>query len=213
MPPAARRRAGARADVTGVTFVAQEQVIRTIQRDETLGLACGGEDALRVIDVYDLIRRRVEDDEGTPEIPDRVAHPVFRQVVEQLPADTDASTGKSDKRFLLRREFGSSVKQGTTQEGGLRGRTNRRDHCRFRDQRRHRQDGGPAEAVADQQTWGLVIVTEEVRGRAQVVQVGGEVGISEVALAFTQPREVEPQHGDAAFHERATDPVNHFQVL
>jgi len=70
---------------------------------------------------------------------------------------------------------------------------------------RTRQDGGPTEAVSNQDRRRGVVLAQPVRGSDQVVDVGGEVRVGKVALTFAQPREVEAENPDPAFHESPRD--------
>ena len=59
------------------------------------------------------------------------------------------------------------------------------DHC------------GSAEAVADEKLWRGVVLAEPPGGEPEVVEVGGEVGVGEIAFARTEAGEVEPEDADA----------------
>jgi len=59
------------------------------------------------------------------------------------------------------------------------------DHC------------GTAEAVADEQLWRSVVLAEPRCGEPEVVEVGGEVSVGEIAFARAEAGEVEPEDTDA----------------
>jgi hypothetical protein len=50
---------------------------------------------------------------------------------------------------------------------------------------------GAAEAVADQQPWSLQLGAQPVRRGQQIADVGRKIGVGELALAGTEPGEVE----------------------
>ena len=59
------------------------------------------------------------------------------------------------------------------------------------------QHRGTPQGMAHQYLGACVVLLQERSGRLQVRDVGGEGGVGEHALAFTQAREVEAQGGDA----------------
>jgi len=51
--------------------------------------------------------------------------------------------------------------------------------------------------VADEKLWRGVVLAEPPGGEPEVVEVGGEVGVGEIAFARTEAGEVEPEDADA----------------
>jgi hypothetical protein len=67
------------------------------------------------------------------------------------------------------------------------------------------QHGGAAEAVADENGRRLVLLTQPVGGAHEILHIGTEIGVGELALARAEPGEVEAQCRDAELAQPAGD--------
>ena len=76
-----------------------------------------------------------------------------------------------------------------------------------------RQHRRAPQAVADQDLRSPQALAHEVGRRHQVVEVGGEVGGGEIALALPQPGEVEAQHRDPLVDQRRADAAERLEVF
>ena len=68
------------------------------------------------------------------------------------------------------------------------------EHCR------------PAQRVPDQKRWCRIVCAEKISGVGQIVNVGAEVGVGEVAPRLAQPGEVESEDRDSEVGQGSGDP-------
>ena len=61
------------------------------------------------------------------------------------------------------------------------------------------------QGMADQDLRRFVLLLKPCRRGDQIVHVGREIGIGEIAFAAAQAREIEAQHRDPLFRKRASD--------
>jgi hypothetical protein len=135
------------------------------------------------------------------------------RVFQQLAPDGEAARADlyrglalaADGLFLRREQAAHMLGAGRRADGG--------DGLDRRQPMRRRQDGGAAQAVADQQPGGAPLALQRRCGGQQIVHVRREIGIGEVALAAAQPGEVEAQYRDAALCQRLADAPRPGQVL
>src|SRR6185312_5571356 len=82
-----------------------------------------------------------------------------------------------------------------------------RDHTDgFRNLSSSGENSCTAEAVTYEDLRGRVPLTKHVGRADDVLDVRREVGVGELALARSEPGEVEPQHADPSVYEAARDP-------
>ena len=58
-----------------------------------------------------------------------------------------------------------------------------------------------AEAMANQNIWSHTFLPHRVDGGSQIIDVGREIRVGELAFAFSKTSEVETQHGEATFSQ------------
>lgn len=119
-----------------------------------------------------------------------------------------ASTGLS-----LALDLGGVGAEQSPHVGGLARRADRRHRAGVVEATGGGDHSGAPEAVSDEKARWLVLAAEVLRRADRVLDVGREVCVCEVALARTQPGEVEPQHRDPRVREASRDRRRRFHVL
>src|SRR5690606_15171020 len=76
-----------------------------------------------------------------------------------------------------------------------------------------REDRRAAKAVADQQGRRLIFLPKIFRRLDDIGDIGGEIGVGELPVAFTKPGEIEAQRGDAEPGQRFGDPACRRDIL
>ncbi len=196
-------RGPSRDDLGGIgrILARDEQMIRSIQRDEALGVLRGGVDTPRVIDVDDFVLRRMKDEKRLGELRDARGETLLGEILEKLPLDRERSTGDRDRRLsgaLDRREVALEKR---AHVAWVARRADRHDGPCLGDVRSRGEDGGSAQAVTDQEQRGRVLPAQELHRRNEVRDVGGEIRVHELALARAETREIEAQDREAPAHE------------
>ena len=179
-----------------------QQVIGAIERDEALRVAGHLEETACVLDADGLVDGRVEDEQRLAEIRHGGLQRRGRQILEELPADPERPAGERDQRLAARGDLLALVREELRHVAWIRRRADRRD------------GNGPGIAVPPpgpprrrgcgrRASPAPRARGEEVRGADQVLDVGGEGRVGEVAVAAAESREVEPQHGHRSQPVRA----------
>jgi hypothetical protein len=168
-----------------------EEVIGVIERDEALWMLGGVEYTPSVVDIDKLISRSMEDEECPMQHLDSMGEVLSAHVLEKLATNRKWSTSYLDgnlTRALKGRD--GVVGKEVDQLGRVEGRPNRDHGDSFGELRGGSQDGGPSQTVANNDFGGLVVIAQQVGRSQQVIDVGREVGVSEVAVAGPEPGEV-----------------------
>ena len=122
---------------------------------------------------------------------------LLRDVVDEFTADAEGAPGERDLDLA---PFADRIDVLAEQPGhmaGIGGCCNRRYRACLRYLAGGRQHGGAAETMPDQQRGRPVRRAKVVRGGNEILDVGRERGIGELALAHANPGEIEPQHRDS----------------
>lgn len=188
-------------------------MVGTVERDKALGMTGGFEDAPRMVDLDHLVGGRVQHQERPPESADALALTLPGEIVDQRPANTKRTAGERHVGFLRRGKLGRRGQKRLLEMLGLGRRADRHHRLDLGDPTGHREDGGPAEAVPDQEIGGPPTVPQKVDRGAQVLQIGREVGVGEIALAFPQTGEVKAKDLEPLLDQRPGDPHDRLQVL
>ena len=155
----------------------------------------------------------MEDQQVATQPADDVLQAMVLQGVEECLADPEAPAGEFDLGLAVALDVGDPVREvvhqmpriGRCADGGdapdLRNPVGRGQHRRT------------AERMADQNGRRLSLAAHPVGRRHQVVDVRGEAGIGELAVAVPETGEVESQHRDVALGQPRGDPPGRRQVL
>ena len=165
-----------------------EQVVGAVERDEALGVPRDLEDPARVRDGNHRVARAVEDQERSVELGDRRFASRLAQVVEELAPDPkrtacdrhDGLAVAFDRRQVSREQAAHVLRRERRADG--------RDGLRFRQLSGGGEHGRAAEAVADEQARRPDGLLQVVRGRDEVLDIGREGRVREVALASNRGR-------------------------
>jgi hypothetical protein len=155
----------------------------------------------------------MKDEERPAQAGDGLALPLRPDVVQELLAHAEAPTGELDFRFAGRFDFRARRGEKPPHVPGIEGRADGRDRRALGNSRRRRKHRRAPEAVPDQELRRGVLVTEPVRRRHEIRDVGREIGVGEFALAPAEPGEVEAQHGKTGRGERGADAGGRQRVL
>ena len=138
---------------------------------------------------------------------------LWEDVVQKLPPKLQVAPGDPHDRLALRLDFRD--RRGDQMADVLRigGGGDRRHGPRFGHLSDRGQHGRAAETVPDQQGRGRVVFAQECGRGDQISDVRGESGVGEVAAAFPQTGEVEPQYREAARRQSGADPRRRQHVL
>ena len=170
-------------------------------------------DLRRLVDRYDAVHRRVKHQQRGAEFADTVGRRVALQIVQQLSPDAELAQTEFDRGFARGGNLvGAAAEQVLDVTRG--GRSTDRHHRAHRFQPASRgQHRGTPEAVTDQDLRRLVPRLQGRSGAQQVIDVGGKVGVGEIAVAVAEPGEIEAQHRDTARRQRAADARGRRDIL
>ena len=203
-------------DVGGVVGVgvAAEQVVGVVEGDEALGVLGGGEDGGGVVDADDRVQRGVEDEECAAEIADGVRSSLAGgDVLEKGALDGEGAAAERHLGLALGLDVGERAAEIVGDVGRVGGGADGDDGLGAGDLAGGGEHGGTAQAVADQDAWRQAALLEVGGGARQVLDVGAEVGVGELALAVAEAGEVEAQHGDAEACQALGDAAGGGDVL
>ena len=139
--------------------------------------------------------------------------PVLGDVVEEIARDVERPAGQRDLDLAMLADVFDTILEQSRDMGGIGGCGDGDDGLGFRNLPGGSENGGAAEAVADQDRWGLPGLAQMIGGAHEIGDVGGEVGIGEIAFAGAQSCEIEPQHRDAFCGKRHRDAFGSKHVL
>ena len=152
------------------------------------------EDLSGIVDLYEFVGWRVQDQQGSAQVPDPVLLRLGGDVVEEFAPDAErpaakehlGGTGCLDLLDCHRHQLHD------VRRVGRRGQCNHSPRTGY--PVRRGQYRGAAERVPDEQGGCLVIGPQVLGSANQVVHVGGEARRGEIALGIPQPGEIEAQH-------------------
>ena len=172
-------------------------MIGVVEGDEALGMLGGLEDRAGVLDADDLVARGVEDQQSLAELSQFLGAVLVGDVIEKLLPDAERPSHEQHLRLALGLDLRPLVGEEMGDMGRIGGRADGGDGNRFRHTMGGGQHGRAAEAVADQDLRRHVVIAQEVGGLHQILDIRGEVGVGEIALAGAEAGEIEAQDGDA----------------
>jgi len=160
----------------------RQQVVGIVERDEALGVPCGKKDARGIVDPDHLVARGMQYKQRPAERADLVVEPPHLGVLDERAPNAERPAGQLD--FGL--AFGPDPIERTAElpehVRHIGRRADRHDGLRLGNAFGRRQHGGSAERMADEYDGCLVVAPQVVGGADEILDVGGEVGIGEVAL-------------------------------
>jgi len=192
---------------------ARDQVVGGVERDEALGVARRDEDRRGVVDAHRGVERRVHDQQRQAQLLDPLGLAVGREVVEELLLDAERPAGQLDLGLARGLDLVARALEQVGDVAGVGRRADGGDGTQLRHSRGRRQHRGAAQAVADQQGRRGEAPAQGIGRGDQVVDVGTEVGVGELAVAVARPGEVEAQDGDVAVGELTGDAAGGEDVL
>jgi hypothetical protein len=196
------------ANEASVGFSRRQQMVGPIDRYETLRMPRCAEDPAGMVDPYHLVCRRMKDEEGTIQRRNSLPHMIFSQIVEKLTTDTNPPTRKLYLRLPHLLELGRLSEQQMPQMIGVARGTNRRHRPSVGDPMCCSQHRGSSQTVTDKEIGRTDLSAEVIRGRDQIGQIGGEVGLGKGPLALPEAREIKAQNRKSLLDEGTGD-TNH----
>ena len=173
-----------------------DEVIGAGERNEALGMLRRQEDMTGVLDPDRIVGRRMEDKQRLAQAGDARFKVLVGDVIEEGAADMELPAAERDLDFVLIAARGFPVGEQAGDVSGIGRGIDRHHRARFGDAMGGGEHSGSAEAVADQNRGRGKSLAQVVGGGDQIVDVGGERGVGELALAAAEPGEIETQHGD-----------------
>jgi hypothetical protein len=151
--------------------------------------------------------------QGTVQFPDAPGLRLAGQVFDELAPEGEWPPGELHGGLSLRFDQLESVGELPGDVRRLERRAQRRHGNAVGDAMGRREDGRTAQRMADQQRRGAVVGAQPIRGGDQIIHVGTEMRVGEIAAAAAQPREVETQHAEAGFRQPPRDEGGRLAVL
>ena len=180
-------------------------MIGLVEGDEALGVLGRDEDGTSVVDGDGLVERRVEDQERLAQAGDTLGQALTLDILQELLLDAEGPAGEQHLGLAGPFDLVPRAGEVVCHMGRVGRGTDGRHRLGVGDVAGGSQHSSATQAVADQDGGGAVVVPEVVRGGHQVGNVGGEVGVGELALAMAQAGEVEAQHGNAVARQTLGD--------
>src|SRR5579871_421539 len=191
--------------VVGILMPGQ-QMIGGVERDEALRMPRCQEDLGRVVDADDRIQGRMHDEEGAAKVANARLQRLHPDVVEEGLRDLEGPAADIDRGAPVRLDgFHPCFAQQVSNVRWLGRRAQGDDRAHRGDIGGRREHGRAAQAVPDEEGRREPSGGHALRGGYQILDVGGEAGRAEVALALAQAREVEANDADADRGQRAAD--------
>jgi len=188
-------------------------MIGLIERNEGFRVFGGLENAPGVVDADGLVERPVKDQQRLFHGPDLVLEGLAGNVFEELLLDREAASGQGHFRDAVLFDALQIAPEVVLHMVRIGRRPDGADALDTVHGAGRRQHGGATEAVADQDRRRLMVFAKPVCGGDQVVDVGTEVGVGELAVAMAEPREIKPEDADAVLDEAGGDPLGGKDVL
>src|SRR5579883_855759 len=163
------------------------------ERHEALRVPRGRENAAGVVDAHDLVRRRMEYQQRLAQDRNAPAQRLLGNIVQELAADAERPAGERNLHLAACADLFDLVLEDS---GDMRGIGRRRDgdhRTRLRHCGGGRQDGGAAQAVADEDR-GCPPFSAQLIGRGdQIGNIGGEGRVGELPFARSETGEIEAE--------------------
>ncbi len=166
-----------------------------------------------VLDPDDRVHRGVADKQGAPKARDRPVHTSGLEVFEELPPDAEPATPECDDGLPCGPDLALHRGEEVYDVAGIVRRADGYERPHGVEPPRSLQHGRAAEGVPDQDAGCLMCPLEERTRGDQIFHVGTEARIGEVAFAFAQAGEIEPQHRDPVPVELLADVDGCLDVL
>ena len=174
----------------GVSW-SREEVVRSVEGEKAFGVPRRGIDASRVVDTDGVVGGGMGNEERNAQLTGSLFDRVQRQVVEEFAADGEAAASDVDRGAPLLFDHG---KLRAEQARDVRDVGRRAERCDGTDLWEIGGDGDhrrPAETVADEQLGSRIVLAKPRRREPEIVEVGREIGVGEVALTRAETGEVE----------------------
>jgi hypothetical protein len=161
-----------------------------------------------MVDSYHLVCRRMKDEEGAIQSRNSLPHMTFSQIVEKLTTYTNPPARNPYLRLPHLLELGCFNEQQMPQMIGVARGADGGHRPSIGDSMCRGQNGRASQTVTDKEIGGTELTPEVIRGRDQIGQIGGEVGLGKGPLALPETREIEAQNRKSLLDERPGD-TNH----
>ena len=188
-------------------------MVGIVERNEALRVLGREIDFLCVVDADDVVDRRMEDQQGAPQMRDDVAELLRADVVEELLFDAKRTSDERNFRLALRFDAADIIAEIIGDMARIGRRTDGADGFDLIDLRGGCENRGTAKRMADQHFWCRQSLPHVVGGRDEITDVGGKVGICELAFACTEAGEIKSQHGNAVCRQAFGNPAGGEYVL
>jgi hypothetical protein len=169
-----------------------------VERYEALGVPAGIEDAPSVLDPDHLVSRSMEDEQRPVQVVDLCTEILRTHVLQELTADGEPPSGKLNRRLARALDSGHFGLEACNHVFRIGRCCDRHHRLYVRQVAGGREYRRAAERVTDQKLGRPMMLCEIVGGAAEVLDVGGEVRVGELATRGAEAREVEAQDGNAA---------------
>ncbi len=151
-------------------------MVGRIERHEALGMLCGNENVGGVVDTDNLVERGMHHEKRLAETRDLVTNRLGFQIVQELLANGKVAPFERNFSFaLLADRFFHSL-EASDHVIRVGGSADRHDGPHFGNVGGNGQNRGPAERMADQELWSLIVAAQIICCPLQVFDVGGKSG-------------------------------------
>ncbi len=182
------------------------------KRDETFRVLRRTENTTCILNTDDLIRRRMEDEQGPVQGGDALLQLLLGDIVEKRPAYAKRAATERHVNVTARALRAATPHQ-PGDVGGIAGRGDRDHSARFGHVFCRGEHSRSAQAVPDQKSRGLTLAPKLGSGCHQIRNVGRKRRVGEFAVARAQPGEVEAQHRNPERREPFGDALCGMNVL
>jgi hypothetical protein len=172
-------------------------MVGVIQRDEAFRVFGGREYEACIVDTDGCVARRMEDDERAPEAGDALLHVLCAHVVDEILANPEFPSRQLHARLTVALDLVDVAGKALQHMSRIERRADRCHRLCLGDLAGRGEDCGTAQTVSDEKRRCLMLLAQPVGGLDEVLDIGAEVGVGELAFAGAQPGEIEAQRGDA----------------
>ena len=188
-------------------------MVRSLQRDEALGMLRRQENSARIVDADGVVGRRMEHEQRLVQIRDALDEVLFGDVRHEITADAEGASGQRHLDLTLLADRLEMLLEQAGDVTGVARRGDRHYRTRFGNRGCGRQDRRAAKAVSDQDRGRALRFPQRVSGGDKIRDVRGECGVGEFAVAAPQPGEIEAQYADPQRGQALGDAARRMNIL
>jgi hypothetical protein len=188
-------------------------MVGAVDRDEGLGVPCRVEDPLSILHTHRLVGRRVQHQERVTQPVNTLRLRLRGDVVEELPTDAEHTAPQIHLGLPAPLDLLPPAAEGVRDMSRVHRGTDRG----------HRRDLGypvsggqhrcAAQGMPDEDRRCREVFAQMVRGTHEIVHIGAERTVGEVAPGLTEAGEIHTEDRDSAFGQLPGDPSGRQPVL